>query len=196
MTTPSRTTVLPGVTRNAVVFACVVVALLAAAVACYVWNRRIDVSRRAFAVEGFTPLIQRVDQSVASISRRVAADGYEEDFSALFAKMRVPPPPPPSPAETAVAEASVAAPPPAPAALKLTGIAWKAHAPLAFVNDLTLSVGDVVAGCRVTRIDPERVTLTASNGQTRVLELYEEPARPPPESAAAVSNPPAVKAGP
>jgi MSHA biogenesis protein MshK len=63
-------------------------------------------------------------------------------------------------------------PPPAPIfpTLKLKGIFYNAKTPLTLINSQTLGIGDKIEGARISKIDPQKVTLEW-NGQTKELLL-------------------------
>ncbi|MFN7138196.1 MAG: hypothetical protein ACK4UN_02535 [Limisphaerales bacterium] len=54
-------------------------------------------------------------------------------------------------------------------ALKLQGIFYNSVNPAAVVNGKTYSVGGVISGARITKIEPDRITVEW-NGETRVIE--------------------------
>ena len=58
-------------------------------------------------------------------------------------------------------------------ALTLTGIIWHEKAPLAFVNDTLVGVGDHVGDAELVRIEKARVVVRHRDGQKRVLELVD-----------------------
>lgn len=49
--------------------------------------------------------------------------------------------------------------------IRLGGIAWSSVAPLAYLNEKLVGVGEFVAGWRVERIERERVVLAGERGR-------------------------------
>ena len=55
--------------------------------------------------------------------------------------------------------------------LALDGIAYSPDQPVVMINGVLLSPGERIAGCRVTAIDRDQVTLATPEGSTIVLRL-------------------------
>ncbi len=146
-------------------------AVLAALVlSAFGFSRRLDRSRERFSVDAYQALLVSMDASVEAIGQRMAAEGMASDIEGLAdpdAPADGADPRRPGAAGDAPADA-------AQGAFTLTGISWVQGAPMAFMNGQVVEVGDRVQGFRVTRIEPEAVTLTDDDGRVRTVRLYPE----------------------
>ena len=143
------------------------VLLLIAAVTA-VGDQPLKQERKAFSIEHYERLMHRIDVAVGSISDTMVEEGMAADFEELFRRDKSETG---TPAGRAVPTVSIEDAPRV--ALTLTGIIWHEKAPLAFVNDTLVGVGDHVGDAELVRIEKARVVVRHRDGQKRVLELVD-----------------------
>lgn len=123
---------------------------------------RSPVMRTAAAGGVAQPALEDMDRLLAAVENRIRSDGTAVQTD--WAEPVVPAAPAARAPLAAASEAAV---------LKLRGVVRGGAQPMAFINETTVGLGEVVEGYKLTEIREDGVTLVDGQGRQHVLPLYE-----------------------